>query len=1549
MLGLGGTNSGTDATIVLNSAVTWSYGQDAIGTLEHEISEAVMGRAGGLVGANNQWTPMDLFRYSAPGVLESSGGSNPAYFSVDGSQLSAAQLASGAGNDPGDWANLTGDPFTEPTVTAGAITTPAGPITPTDLRELNVLGWTPASVTGGTPGKPLVFNNQYGQGVTAAFISAVNAAETAFQNVFLNNATINLSFDLQPFSPATTAAVDYRSDTQNITFASLVSALQATATSADQIAAANALAAMSDPSGGKGFTLTTAIARMLGLGGGSGTDGIIVLNSNVDSTTFPQDTVATLEHEISEVMGRTGGQVFGGQWTPMDLFRYVGGVLDSSGGTGTSVTNFSVDGKQLGTQFANGSDPGDWASSVSADPFTEPTVTAGHTNSTGSLTTADLRAMNVLGWNEAGRSLTFVGGGSPGLNDWNGETKVTSSGGTSVFSWWNTYPGGQIVTNGYYFPGANDDLIITNNMAVTLTGLEYDYATSNNDLTDAADSLTITAGSSLTINSTLLLGSGATNSGISLALAAITASANAGTLTVAAGGTFGIAGTVSNAGTIEVHAGTTGAAAFMLVGAGDVTLTGHGTIGLLASNSGEYIYNEITGSSQTAATLHNVDNTISGAGTIGSNYGVYPNDPNNKLILDNQAAGTIDANNANAGYSLTLNPVSISNAGVIEDTGTAGLLISNTTIAQTTTGVIGATGVGATVTLAGVTVQGGLLTTADNGLIQIGGGTNKLDGSGAGNPIDNIGGILISGGDTLNLNGSIVNSGNIELHPGATDAASFILVDAGDVTLTGHGTIGLLASNSGEYIYNEITGSSQTAATLHNVDNTISGAGTIGSNYGVYPNDPNNKLILDNQAGGTIDANNANAGYSLTLNPVSISNAGVIEDTGTAGLLISNTTIDQTGAGKISAIGAGSHVDLSNATIAGGSISTAGGGVFNVTGGTNILDGSTSFGAVTNAAAFLIAGGDTLNLKGSIVNSGTVELHNGTANATSFIVVDAGDVTLTGGGAITLLANPGENFFNEITGSSATATTLHNVDNTISGAGAIGSNYGVFPNDPGNLLVLDNQAAGTIDADNAGFSLTLNTGATITNSGTLEANGGSLVVNDAVTGTGSGMITGGGTLTFNGNFQQNVTFSGAGTVVLPEAADLYLGTIFGLGSGDKIDLAGIAFDSSGSADVVSNAIVTNQLQITENGTTDDFQLDPAQNFAGYSFQLAGDGGSGTLVTNTPCYCRGTLILTETGEVPVEELAIGDRLATLSGEAKPIKWIGWRSYDGRFIRGNRDVLPIRIVAGALAEGVPARDLWVSPEHALYVDGVLVPARQLLNGASITQAAEIAELAYFHIELEAHDIIFAEGAPAETFVDCDNRGMFHNAGEFAALCPGDKRPAWEFCAPRLEAGSPELAAINAALLQRTDALGYRLTDDPDLHLIVDGEIVRPDSFGGGIHRFTIAAGSRGVWLASRSTVPAETAAATGDIRRLGVAVERIALHDAGLSIEAEHGHATLCEGFHEDEGSHRWTDGLARLPESWLRPFPGGATLEVHLSLTELGYRLPPPIRIGAAAA
>src|SRR5215831_12921388 len=160
----------------------------------------------------------------------------------------------------------------------------------------------------------------------------------------------------------------------------------------------------------------------------------------------------------------------------------------------------------------------------------------------------------------------------------------------------------------------------------------------------------------------------------------------------------------------------------------------------------------------------------------------------------------------------------------------------------------------------------------------------------------------------------------------------------------------------------------------------------------------------------------------------------------------------------------------------------------------------------------------------------------------------------------------------------------------------------------------------------------------------------------------------------------------------------------------------------------------------------------------------------------PCYCRGTLILTQGGEVRVEDLAIGDMVVTVSGEAKPIKWIGRRGYARRFIAGNPGVLPIVVRAGALAPEIPVRDLWLSPGHALLLDGVLVSSEHLINGLTILQAKAVDQVEYFHLEFEEHEVILAEGAPAESYVECGNRRGFHNAHEFAELYPNDTRASF-----------------------------------------------------------------------------------------------------------------------------------------------------------------------------
>lgn len=196
-----------------------------------------------------------------------------------------------------------------------------------------------------------------------------------------------------------------------------------------------------------------------------------------------------------------------------------------------------------------------------------------------------------------------------------------------------------------------------------------------------------------------------------------------------------------------------------------------------------------------------------------------------------------------------------------------------------------------------------------------------------------------------------------------------------------------------------------------------------------------------------------------------------------------------------------------------------------------------------------------------------------------------------------------------------------------------------------------------------------------------------------------------------------------------------------------------------------------------------------------------------LIKVVPCYCAGTLIRTERGEKRVETLEIGDHVMTMSGTARPIKWTGRRSYGARFVLGRNDILPICIKAGALDENLPRRDLWISPHHAMYLDGVLIEAKDLVNGVSIVQAEQVEKVEYFHIELETHDVIIAEGALSESFIDDDSRNMFHNAHEYRALYSAAPHEPARYCAPRRDEG------------HEVEAVRRRIDDRARLRLSVD----------------------------------------------------------------------------------------------------------------------------------
>jgi hypothetical protein len=309
-----------------------------------------------------------------------------------------------------------------------------------------------------------------------------------------------------------------------------------------------------------------------------------------------------------------------------------------------------------------------------------------------------------------------------------------------------------------------------------------------------------------------------------------------------------------------------------------------------------------------------------------------------------------------------------------------------------------------------------------------------------------------------------------------------------------------------------------------------------------------------------------------------------------------------------------------------------------------------------------------------------------------------------------------------------------------------------------------------------------------------------------------------------------------------------------------------------------------------------------------------------------CFCAGTMIATATGETAVEDLAIGDTVLTASGEPKPVVWIG----QGRVLvtPGRRSpATPVRICKGALDDGVPHRDLRVTKGHSLLLDGVLIPVEFLVNHRSIVWDDRAREVDIYHVELAGHDVLLANGAPAESYRDDGNRWLFRNADR------DWDRPPQPPCAPLLTCG-PLVDAVWRRLLDRAGPRpGFVLTDDPDLHLRIDGIRLNSASRHGSTYVFDLPRIPAAACIASHAAAPAELGLAR-DPRALGVAVRRIVLRQGARFEIIPASHAGLTRGFHDFEAANgfRWTNGQAALPATLFSRFDGPVELVLEIACT-----------------
>lgn len=187
-----------------------------------------------------------------------------------------------------------------------------------------------------------------------------------------------------------------------------------------------------------------------------------------------------------------------------------------------------------------------------------------------------------------------------------------------------------------------------------------------------------------------------------------------------------------------------------------------------------------------------------------------------------------------------------------------------------------------------------------------------------------------------------------------------------------------------------------------------------------------------------------------------------------------------------------------------------------------------------------------------------------------------------------------------------------------------------------------------------------------------------------------------------------------------------------------------------------------------------------------------------------CFLTDTRILTPEGEIAVQDLGVGDMVRTTWGHDVAVKWVGRQTIATRFGAAER-LMPVRFAAGSLGAGLPHSDLTVTADHAMLVDGVLCHAGALVNGDSIVQVplAELGErYTVYHVETDAHEIILANGASAETFIDNVSRRVFDNFAEFEALY-GDVPEMDELPLPRAMSARQVPAAIRARLAARIAA--------------------------------------------------------------------------------------------------------------------------------------------------